>query len=156
MNDVIYQASDLSSAKRTDFIRDAKAGGARLRDKDGSSLIFLPEKNVQELKSLAYWSQQHLLLSDLLKSGDALTSSRLGELAWLRVFDAEDIREFLDELHEILIAAISDGDSSVIGACVRAWRVTASEMSDPLRRAVLVESFEMDSFAEVANLTEGE
>lgn len=156
LSDIIYQASDLASSKRVDFIRDAKRGGARLRDKDGSSLLFLPEVQVNALRSLTRWSQLHLILSGLLDSGTALTVTNLGELAWLRVFDEADVREFCSELHVALLAALADDQSDVVEDCVAAWRITANEMSDPLRRAVLTASFSSDDYVDPSEPVEND
>lgn len=149
MNDVIYQASDLASGKRIDFLRDARNGGARLRDRDGSSLLFLPESDVLALKTISYWSKQQLQLTKLLEDEIKLTPSALGDLAWLRVFTRPDLVEFRDELHEVLIAAISDGSPEALEECVSAWRTTARQLEDPLRRSVLLGTHDSNDFVEV-------
>jgi hypothetical protein len=149
MNDVIYQASDLASSKRVEFLRDARAGGARLRDRDGSSLLFLPEKEVETLKAISYWSKQQLQLTRLLDDEVKLTPSALGDLAWLRVFGRRDLVEFRDELHEVLIAAISDGSPAALEECIQAWRVTARQLEDPLRKSVLIGQHDANDFVEV-------
>lgn len=152
IKDVIYQASDLAGTKRRDFLRDARNGGARLRDKDGSSLLFLPESEVDALKAIAYWSKQHLRLNRLLEDGVNPTASALGDLAWLRVFNRQDLLEFRDELYEVLIAAISDEATPALDECVQAWKVTARQLQDPLRRAVLVGAHEANEYVEVTTL----
>lgn len=152
MNDVIYQASDLAGTKRVDFLRDAKEGGARLRDKDGSSLLFLPESSVEALRTIAYWSKEHLILSRKLEGNLKMIPSELGDLAWLRAFSPEEVKEFCNELHEVLIAALSDGNAVALEDAVNAWRVTAKQLEDPLRRSILMGTHDPTEYVEVAGL----
>src|SRR4051812_37609933 len=98
MSDVIYQSSDLA-ARRVEFLDSARAGRARLRDKDGTSLVMLPESQLQVLEALAEWSSAHLRLETLLKRGTRPSIADLGSLAWLRAFDLDDLSSFLEELH---------------------------------------------------------
>jgi hypothetical protein len=149
MSDVIYQSSDLA-ARRVEFLDTARAGFARLRDKDGTSLVMLPERRLQLLESLATWSNAHLRLEMLLRRGDRPKVADLGELAWLRAFDSEDLRDFLDELHECLVAAHADGSTEVLDAAIDAWRVTARQLEDPLRRSVLLGGWSEANFAEAS------
>lgn len=148
MSDVIYQSSDLAGNKRTEFIRDAKHGGARLRDRDGESLLFIPESKYTSLQHGAEWSRKYLHLSRVLEEELPLTPSVLGDLAWLRVFSGADLREFLRELHEALIASLSDESSDSLDSCIEDWRTTARQLEDPLRREVLLEQFDNEDFAE--------
>lgn len=151
MSDVIYQSSDLAGSKRTEFIRDAKLGGARLRDRDGESLLFIPESKYNSLQHSAEWSRNYLQLSKVLEDELPLTPSSLGDLAWLRVFSRADIHEFHRELHEVLIATLADESSDSLDAFVRDWRVTARQLEDPLRRSVLLEQFHNEDFAEAVD-----
>jgi hypothetical protein len=116
----------------------AREGSARIRDKDGVSLLTLPESQVVTLRLVAEWSKHLLRLQDLLARDGQLSLSDLGDLAWLRVFDRDDLKEFADELHQALITAISDESADVLTEAVRAWRVTAREIDDPLRRSILM------------------
>lgn len=137
-HDTIFQPSDLAGAKRTKFLQMAREGCARIRDKDGLSLLTLPESHVVTLRLIAEWSKHLLRLQDLLAHHGQPSISELGDLAWLRVFDRNDLNEFADELRRALIAAISDENADVLSEAVRAWRITAREISDPLRRSVLL------------------
>lgn len=133
----IFQASDLSK-HRTEVLQAARSGRARVRDKDGTSLVMLPERELEVLESYALWSRRHQQLSSLLSSGADLTVEALGDLAWLRVFDPDDIREFMSDLHEALIAGLADRDCAPVDETVTAWRLTARQLEDPLRREVLL------------------
>lgn len=150
MGDIIYQASDLASSKRVDFLRDAKSGGARLRDKDGLSLVALPESSLLALRNFAYWSQRHLLLSKRLETSKELSVADLGDLAWLRVFDLDDIKEFCDELHNVLMASMADDDAQLLQETVAAWKLTAKQLEDPLRRSVLMSSHSPSDYVEAS------
>ena len=137
MSETIFQVTDLAQ-RRVEFVEAARGGGARLRDKDGTSLIMLPESRLHLLEELARWNGAHLRLEELVARGSAPSITDLGDLAWLRVFHDEDLKEFLRELHEALVASHADGSTAALDDCLRAWRVTARQLEDPLRRAVLL------------------
>lgn len=135
--DTIFQATDLVQ-RRTEFLEAAREGSARLRDKDGTSLVMVRESRLQLLEKLVEWGGAHLRLDELLKSADAPSVSALGGLAWLRVFDREDLEQFAGDLQEALVASSADNGVEALENCVRDWRLTAQQLADPLRRAVLV------------------
>ncbi|MFH8594160.1 hypothetical protein [Streptomyces rimosus] len=138
-SDVIFQSTDLATQRRTEFLSAARKGLARLRDKNGTSLVMLPERHLQLLEELRKWSSVHLRLERLLARPDFRpTVQALGDLAWLRVFDCDDLREFADELGEAIVAADSDNDTAVLNECLDAWKVTARQLEDPMRRAALL------------------
>ena len=137
MENVIFQASDLAR-DRTRFLDAARSGRARVRDKDGTGLVMLPEAELEVLEGFAAWSQKLNQLTALVEGERALTPALLGELAWLRVFDGEDIREFINELHQALIADLADQTTDAVASVVSDWRVTAKQLEDPLRRSVLL------------------
>jgi hypothetical protein len=87
---------------------------------------------------MARWSAVHLRLEELIRRGVMPSVSDLGELAWLRAFDVQDLGEFVEELHEALVVANADQDPSRLEECVSAWRVTARQLEDPLRRRILL------------------
>ncbi len=149
MGDVIYQPTDLA-AKRTQFLRDARAGGARVRDKDGTSLVMLPESRLAFLEKVAEWGTASLRLEELLGRPAPPSITDLGDLAWLRVFDREDQHAFLEELHNALLVAHADQDANVLERCIHEWRVTAKQLEDPLRRSVLHGRVDQDDLVEVA------
>lgn len=144
-SDTIYQVTDLNS-KRVEFVAAAKRGGARLRDKDGTSLVMLRESHVRVLEGLAEWTSAYLRLERLLRGPSAPSVSELGTLAWLRVFDHDDQRAFLEDLHDAIVAASADEDLVPVEELVGDWRTTAAQLADPLRRAVLLgENVEVDA-----------
>ena len=138
-SDLIFQSTDLAQ-RRTEFLDAARSGGARLRDKDGTSLVMLPERQLHLLQELRKWSSVHLRLERMLARPDFRpTVQNLGDLAWLRVFDCEDLKEFAAELNEALVAADSDNSTAPLDECLKAWRTTAHRLEDPLRRSVLLD-----------------
>jgi len=145
----IYQLTDLAQ-NRVQFVEAARQGCARLRDKDGTSLVMLPERELQLLEQLARWNNAHLRLEKLVDQGRRPSVSELGEMAWLRVFDLDELREFVAELQEVLVAAHADRSLATLDACIHAWRVTASQLNDPLRRAVLHGSIGAEDLVEAA------
>lgn len=135
-NDIIFQPTDLAQ-NRVEFLEAARQGGARLRDKDGTSLVMLPERTLRLLRELASWNNAHLRLEELLRRGIRPSVTDLGPLAWLRAFDLADLSEFVEELHGALVAAHADNNVAALEECVHAWRTTALQLDDPLRRSVL-------------------
>lgn len=148
MDSIIFQASDLAK-DRTKFLDAARSGRALVRDKDGTGLVMLPESELAVLEGFALWSQVHQRLTTFLATKRETSVTELGELAWLRVFDREDITEFANELHESLIAGLADRDVSTITETVDAWRTTARQLEDPLRRSVLLGTKDLSDFVEV-------
>ncbi|MEU4835813.1 hypothetical protein [Streptosporangium sp. NPDC023615] len=148
MVDMIFQSSDLAN-KRTEVLDAAREGLARVRDKDGTSLVMLPERRLRLLEEIARWSRAHMRLDELLRRNVIPNVGDLGDLAWLRVFDADDLREFVEDLHNALIAAHSDEDTSALDECVKAWRITARQIEDPLRRSILMGKHNVDDYVEV-------
>ncbi|MGH8009314.1 MAG: hypothetical protein ACREQ3_20180 [Candidatus Binatia bacterium] len=151
MPGVIFQPTDLAGSKRREFLDAAKAGRARLRDSDGTSIVALPESELELLDQLAHWSAEHRRLTSLLDAGGPLTVAALGSLAWIRALDRDDQIAFADELQEVLILAMSMHDASSIPEVVHAWRVTASELEDPARRDVLLGRFDQQNYTDAGH-----
>lgn len=137
MDNVIFQASDLAR-ERTRVLEAARGGRARLRDKDGTGLVMLPESELEVLEGFAAWSQRLNRLNALIASNRTFSTELLGDLAWLRSLPLEDVREFADELHQALIAGLADKDLGLLSEMVSEWRTTARQLEDPLRRSILL------------------
>jgi len=144
----IFQLTDLAN-DRGRFVDAARHGEARLRDKDGTSLVMVPEGRLRFLEELSKWSSELLRLRRLLSRDMLPGIADLGSLAWLRVFDVSDLQRFEDELQDALIAATADGSLTVLHETIEAWRLTARELEDPLRRSVLYGEFADEDFEEV-------
>lgn len=145
-----YTLSDLAGAKRTQLLDDARKGRARVRDKDGQTLVMLPEGRLDVLDQFARWSQVHQRISSIISQERTPSVAELGDLAWVRVFDREDLAEFAEELHSALISALADEDTSLVCDVVDAWRVTARQLEDPLRRSILLSPTMASDFVEAA------
>lgn len=133
----VFQSSDLAN-KRKEVIAAARDGRVTIRDGRNEPLIMLPEREIENLDLYRKWTETQRRLRSLLDSGRDITIAELGELAWLRTFDREDIKEFCEELDDYIIACFADGDFSALDACIKDWRITASQLEDPLRRRVLL------------------
>ncbi|RBQ21875.1 hypothetical protein DP939_04160 [Spongiactinospora rosea] len=148
MSDIIFLPTDLAN-RRTEFLEAARKGQARLRDKDGTSLVMLPESRLRLLETLSKWWEAYMKLEQLLRRKDLPKAGELGELAWLRTFDRDDLTEFLGELNDALVAASADEDTAILDECVAAWRNTARQLEDPLRRSVLLGEHRPGHYVEV-------
>ncbi len=145
---VIYQASDLAGTKRREFLEAARSGRAHLRDTDGTDLVALRASDLDVLDRLAYWSAQYRRLGRLLRNVGSPNLEQLGDLAWLRGFDRDDLLVFLDELHDCLIAASADHDLTVLESAIRAWRATSQQLEDPMRSSVLLGRYKSNDYVD--------
>ncbi len=147
----IYQSSDLNQRGRA-FLDAARAGLARLRDKDGLSLVMLPERRVNALFAIANAAANLFTVEAALQTGRAQASnlSQYGEWTWLRAFDEEDLREFIGEMRQAIVAAAREESSDLIEGAVHRWRTTAEALADPLRRQILLGADNLDDYVEVS------
>src|SRR5215216_231828 len=79
----IFQVSDLAN-NRTEFIDVARRGFARLRDKDGTSLVMLRESEFDRLQRMEELTGLLLLLEHISHLGRQPSLHELGEHSWLR------------------------------------------------------------------------
>jgi hypothetical protein len=148
--DMIFQATDLVN-RRVEFLDAARRGLARLRDKDGTSLVMLPERRLDLLQALRTWSIACLRLEQLIAVRKRPSVKDLGDLAWLRVFDTDELRKFAAELHDALLAANSDDDAAPLFAVLDDWRARARLCDDPLRREMLLSGATMADLVDAAS-----
>lgn len=151
VSSTVFQASDLNQKGRA-LLDAARAGLARLRDKDGLSLVMLPEERVDALLKIANAVANLLTLEHALghKSQGQLDLASFGEWTWLRVFDNEDLTEFVAEMHEAVIVAAREQSANLLDETLHRWRVTADVLSDPLRREVLLSREREEDYVEVS------
>ena len=126
-------------------------GRARLRDSDGTSIVALPESELETLDLVAEWSAQRDRLMMLLLEDRPLTVVDLGPLAWLAIFDREDQLEFAEELRQALVLSMSLRESEPLRTTIREWQVTASELDDPIRREALTRPFRSEDFVDAGH-----
>jgi hypothetical protein len=132
----VFQASDLAGAKRREFLRAAREGGALLRDTDGFALTMVPLTQLEAITEVARTAVAALLALAALSRGP-VRPAELGQLAWLAVFDDDDRAEFFDELRDALSVGEATRDAAPVETCLREWRATARALSDPLAREIL-------------------
>lgn len=151
MSTVTYLPSDLQRRYRA-ILDQAKAGEARVRDADGTSILLLPEADVQALRRVSAAAAN---LAAVERAVEVMATRRpdvseYGEWSWLRVFDADDLREFIREIREAIVVGAREGSSVLLDEQLRAWRVTARQADDPLFRSILRGGVSEEDFVEVS------
>lgn len=147
MSPSIYQVSDLAN-RRTEFIAEARLGLARLRDKDGTSLVMVPERRLESLEKLRTYFTLFLVVDRAAQARERLPIVELGANAWIRSLPADDLSEFAGELGEAITAAVADDSTSFLDEVVASWRTTARQLDDPLRRRVLLQSLISEDYVD--------
>src|SRR5215472_14982839 len=103
----IFLPSDLNRRGRA-ILNAARQDIARIRDTDGTSLVVMPEEKVQALETVAWAASNLALLEEILDHSPAPSADAFVafDWAWLRVFDPEDLQEFVREARRALHAAL--------------------------------------------------
>lgn len=136
--DRIYQASDLAGAGRKAFIEDALNSRARLRSTAGDSLVMLRETRLEHLAAIRDYSVAYLTLELALRRARA--DRRLadyGAWAFMAAFDDDDIEDFLAEVTDAIVGAVSSQDHEELERLIHEWRLSAHTASDPVAREIL-------------------
>ena len=142
----LYLASDLAS-RRKEVLQAARQGQATVRDTDGFTLTLLPQADLERLEETrAMVSAFFTAESGVLRKSQK--AAEFGEFAWISVFDQDDRDECLLELKEA-IALLLAGDEMPLRETVRAWRLTAQQLSDPRKREVLLGVSGLEDFTSV-------
>lgn len=145
----VFQASDLNQHGRA-VLDAARAGEARVRDKDGMSLLVLPERRVHAWLTVVHAAANLATLqSSLARQQESLAIQDYGEWTWLRSLDGEDLGEFVREMGEAVIVCAREESPSKIEETLHAWRTTAQELEDPTRRAILLGELREEDYIEV-------
>jgi hypothetical protein len=146
----IYQPSDLNRRGRA-ILDTARRSRARIRDKDGLSLLVLPEEQVERLETIARYALNLLALERALEGTDVALSTRVGELewGWLYVFDADDLHTFASEIRQALLLGSREDRSDLLDDVLHGWRITAQTLDDPLRRSILLGPLRTEDYSEV-------
>lgn len=148
---VTYLPSDLQRRYRA-ILDEAKAGQARLRDLDGTNILVMPEREVEILRSIGAAAAN---LAAVERLAEAVRTrepevTQYGEWSWLRVFEAEDLRDFIRDVREAIIVGVREGSNALLDEQLRAWRVTAEQAEDPLFASILKAGFSEDDYVEVS------
>jgi hypothetical protein len=151
----VFSPTDLRKNRRA-LDEARKQGASRLRDTDGTSLLIIEERHVQELARAKeinsfvaeLFSRLHLLDCHL-KAGP-LSNSLLGDWRWLSPLDGGDWEDFLDEMWEAGDEARSERSLQPVQDALEAWRETARALGDDERMAALTTPFDAEAFVEIA------
>ena len=90
-----FLVSDLAK-QRTEVLKAARQGGAIIRDNNGPELVMLPNSRLVNLELHKDWSLKLERLRYILQSESRPDVAGWGDLAWLRVFDDEDLNCFCE------------------------------------------------------------
>lgn len=151
MGATTYLPTDLQRRYRA-VLDEAKAGEARVRDLDGTNVLLLPEVAVEALRRVGSAAANLAAVERVLDVRDEHTPnvSEYGDWTWLRVFDGDDLSEFVRDIREAIIVAVREGSTALLDEQLRAWRTTAEQADDPLFRAILRSGASEDDFVEVS------
>ena len=132
MSDTAYRPSDLRERSR-EILDLAKSGEARVRDSDGTTILMLPESDVLSLRRVSAAAANLAAIERIVDvmDGRRLDAAEFGEWGWLHVFDADDLREFVQDIREAIIGARGDS-GALLDEQLKAWRTTASQADDPV------------------------
>jgi len=134
----VFQATDLSQHS-SEVLDTARAGEARVRDKDGHSFLVLPEQRVRVLAAVGEAAVNLVALEQALGvAPDDRPRPYSGDWTWLRHLDDDDLREFISNVRDALLAADREQSPAPVEDILYRWRVTAEELADPDRRPILL------------------
>jgi len=137
---------------RREFLAQARAGEARLRDTDGTSLLMVREGDYRALAALRDWILAYLVLENALtRPAHQRVAADFGLLAWAAVFDDEDLGELRREFGDALIRATATRDVDLVSRAVEDWHRTARALTDPISRAVLTGEVRDEDFVEAGS-----
>ena len=148
----IFQPSDLNRRGRA-VLDAARQNRARIRDKDGLSLVVLPEERVDALETFARFAMNLLSLERALEAAQPVNEASLDlsghEWSWLRVLDLADLREFVADMRQQLVLAMREDRLDLLEELLYRWRATTRSLDDPIRRSVLLSPLRPEDFVEV-------
>ncbi|HEU0104142.1 MAG TPA: hypothetical protein VFR07_17650 [Mycobacteriales bacterium] len=127
-----YQTTDLTTGKRRDFLDEARAGVARLREPDGNSLSMLPSEDLDLLLAIRGHSLSYLALeTTLTRPREQRRATDFGELAWAAALDDDDLEGFRDEFRDSLALSIASLSETPVSETLKGWRLTARLLALP-------------------------
>ncbi|MGH2741440.1 MAG: DUF6247 family protein [Thermoleophilaceae bacterium] len=153
----IYQSSDLNRRGRA--VLDAARGGlARVRDRDGVSLVMTREERLAELEATSAMMRR---LAEAVASFVVLEHAvahrtdpepglpDFGAWTWLRALPREDLAEFVQEVRDALFASCRELSLNPLQDTLDGWKATAEALSDELSRETLLGAPDEEDFVEV-------
>jgi hypothetical protein len=147
---VTYLPTDLQRRYRA-ILDEARVGEARVRDADGTNILLLPEAKVRILQEVGLAAANLAAIEELVEAlPDRRPSiSEYGEWSWLRVFDVDDLREFIHDIREAVIVGVREDSTSLLDRQLKAWRTTSEQADDPLFREILAGGATEADFVEI-------
>jgi hypothetical protein len=150
----IHAASELNDNYRGILDEARNAGVARLRDKDGQSLLIIPEEAARAgmvASELARFARDLVAAySANRRAAPELYRATIlaGSWPWLRSLDDDDLDSFLAEMASLYVEAAATHDLGNLYFNLRAWQMTASELDEPRIREALLGASEADDYVE--------
>lgn len=127
-----YQPTDLAGTGRRKFINEARAGVARLRDGDGTSLSMVQTSALDVLAQGRNMTLAYLALENALtRPREHRRITDFGELGWAETLDDDDLAELVQELRDGLSRAIVAGSFTELDDTLNAWGATARLLALP-------------------------
>lgn len=148
---VVFQASDLNQRGRA-VLDAARTSEARVRDKDGTGLVVIREHRFRTLRTALDTTANLMAVEQMLDVDRSERTLRdYGDWTWLRVFDDDDMQGFVREMRDALLVAGREESVVQVEETLERWRITARQLSDPQRKAILLhgEKLDGDKFIEV-------
>lgn len=150
-SDRIYQPSDLNRCYRA-VLDEARAHRARVRDTDGLALLVIREDVVASVEAVTDAIASYLVVESNVAHGEGgkHAISDFGAWPWLRVFDQEDLEDFVAEMRDVLVRAAHERSARTVNETLEAWYNTALSLEDDVRRQILLGGASDDDFVEVS------
>jgi hypothetical protein len=151
---VIYQSSDLNRRGRA-ILDAARDGFARVRDRDGVSLVMTREDRIADLeassvmmRALADAVATFVVLEGVVahEGGRQPGLRDFGAWTWLRTLPREDLGEFVQEVRDALFASCRELSLVPLQETLDGWHATAEALSDDLSRETLLGDASEDDF----------
>lgn len=153
----IFQSSDLNRQGRQ-LLDTARDGLARVRDKDGTSLVMTREERLVDLESrsdfgtgIAEATATFVLIEGAVGHAPAGHESRLsdfGDWIWARYLPAEDLPEFISDMRDALYTACVEFSLAPLQESLEAWRETAMTFKDPVAGEILLGGSDDDDYVD--------
>lgn len=125
-----FQVTDLARNHR-EVVDRARHGGALIRDKDGTALLLAPAADAARDRDLADLAAAFLRLRTTMDlPPEQRTAAGYGAFAWLGVIAEEHQREFIAEVTEPILVALSGGSLQPATDIIEDWRVTSATYAD--------------------------
>lgn len=147
---VSFKTNELSRNGQA-ILEAARSGPVILQDDHGRNLVLLPQTQLGALEALVTCVVNLLAVERTLAEPASTRSGEAdyGEWDWLRVFDDEDLSEFVSEAREALLAVFREASTLPIDKTIERWRITAGVLADPVRREVLLGTHSEEDFIEI-------